>query len=76
VLVNNAGIYPSAPTLELTSVDWARVVRPDTETVFSCSREAPLAMREHRGGSIINIASLSALRPALNQSPATAARLP
>jgi len=68
VLVNNAGIYPSAPALEMTSSDWASVVRANTDTVFTCSREAALAMREHGSGSIINIASLSALRPAMNQS--------
>jgi 3-oxoacyl-[acyl-carrier protein] reductase len=43
-------------------------VRANTESVFTCSREAALAMRAHGGGSIVNIASLSALRPALNQS--------
>lgn len=44
VLVNNPGIYPSAPGLQLTSADWAGVLRTNTETVFTCSREAPLLL--------------------------------
>jgi len=67
-LVNNAGSYPSSPALEMTTDQWNDVVSANLETVFTCSREAALGMRERGGGSIVNIASLSALRPALNQS--------
>lgn len=68
ILVNHAGTYPSTPALELTTADWNAVVAANLETVFTCSREAALHMRERGGGSIVNIASLSASRPALNQS--------
>ena len=68
VLVNNAGVYPSAPLLELSGAAWAEVFRVNTEGTFSCLRAASAAMARRGHGAIVNIASLSALRPAAEQS--------
>ena len=64
VLVNNAGIFPSVPVLEMTADDFDRVQRVNLRGVFLCSREAARRMRDHRtGGRIINVTSIDALHP-------------
>jgi 3-oxoacyl-[acyl-carrier protein] reductase len=69
VLVNNAGSYPTRPLLDMTTDDWSAVLRDNATTTFSCTRSAARTMIERgRGGSIINIASLSATHPAPEQS--------
>lgn len=64
VLVNNAGIFPSTPVLEMSPDDFDRVVRTNLRGVFLCSREAALRMRgQDAGGRIINVTSVDALHP-------------
>ncbi|MBN2251779.1 MAG: SDR family oxidoreductase [Candidatus Altiarchaeota archaeon] len=58
VLVNNAGIYPFKPFLELTEADWDKVLSTNLKSAFMCSREAAKAMAD--GGRIINISSVAA----------------
>jgi len=66
ILVNNAGIYPVDNILEMTAEQWSAVLKVNLEGTFMCSREAGLKMaKQGRGGVIINIASMGALKPSM-----------
>jgi 3-oxoacyl-[acyl-carrier protein] reductase len=56
-LVNNAGIMPSTPFLQITDEEWDLVFRSDLYSMFYCSQAAIPAMLRSGGGSIVNIAS-------------------
>jgi 2-deoxy-D-gluconate 3-dehydrogenase len=63
-MVNNAGIFPKTPIDEAEMATWDRVIGVNVRGLFFCSREASLQMRKQGwGGSIINIASVSAFQP-------------
>jgi len=63
IWVNNAGIYPSTPLLEMTDEDWDSVLDVNLKGAFVGAREAARRMVElDRGGVIINIASVSGYR--------------
>jgi len=61
-LVNNAGIAVFAPLLETSEADWNRVLEVNLTGPFLCTRAAVPLMREHGGGAIVNITSISAVR--------------
>jgi NAD(P)-dependent dehydrogenase (short-subunit alcohol dehydrogenase family) len=61
-LVNNAGIAVFAPLMELADDDWDRVLAVNLTGPFLCTRAAVPLMREHGGGAIVNITSISGLR--------------
>src|SRR6195952_1636842 len=61
-LVNNAGVAVFAPLLETSDDDWSRVLRVNLTGPFLCTKAAVPLMREHGGGSIVNITSISAVR--------------
>lgn len=66
VLVNNAGIFPSCPVLEMETAAFDRVLSVNLRGVFLCTREAALAMVEQgRGGAIVNVTSIDALHPSM-----------
>lgn len=66
LLVNNAGIFPTCPVLEMATADFDRVVSVNLRGVFLCTREAALAMVEQgRGGAIVNVTSVDALHPSM-----------
>jgi 3-oxoacyl-[acyl-carrier protein] reductase len=58
VLVNNAGIYPFKPFLELTETDWDKVININLKSVFLTSQAVAKIMPT--GGKIINISSIAA----------------
>jgi 3-oxoacyl-[acyl-carrier protein] reductase len=61
VLVNNAGIYPYAPFLDMTEAQWDKVITINLKGTFLCSQAAARQMaKQGRGGRIINIASIAA----------------
>ncbi|HVN50681.1 MAG TPA: SDR family oxidoreductase, partial [Acidimicrobiales bacterium] len=63
IWVNNAGIYPSAPVLELTDDSWDRVLDVNLRGSFIGAREAATRMvAAGRGGVIVNIASTAAFQ--------------
>jgi NAD(P)-dependent dehydrogenase (short-subunit alcohol dehydrogenase family) len=68
VLVNNAGSFPNSPLLDLGLDDWKRMYADNVESTFLCTRAAGNAMKNTGGGSIINIASISALNPGSDHS--------
>lgn len=68
VLINNAGIFPSKPFLEMSLQDWHEMFSANVDTAFNCTRFAAEAMKAADGGTIVNIASISALCPGDNHS--------
>jgi NAD(P)-dependent dehydrogenase (short-subunit alcohol dehydrogenase family) len=61
-LVNNAGIAVFAPLLETSDEDWKRVLEVNLTGPFLCTKAAAPLMREHGGGAVVNITSISAVR--------------
>src|SRR5258706_7864069 len=61
-LVNNAGIAMFAPLLETSDDDWNRVLAVNLTGPFLCTKAAAPLMREHGGGAVVNITSISAVR--------------
>lgn len=63
IWVNNAGIYPARPVLEMTDDDWDQVMNVNLRGAFVGSREAARRMVAiGSGGVIINITSVSGYR--------------
>jgi len=66
IMVNNAGIFPMKPVLEMSTEEWDRVLRINLKGAFICAREAAKQMvSQGKGGRIINIASVDALHPSM-----------
>ena len=63
VLVNNAGSFPNSPLLDLGLDDWQRMYADNVESTFLCTKAASNALKNGGGGSVINMASTSALNP-------------
>ena len=58
VLVNNAGVYPRVPFLEMREADWDLVLDVNLKGGFFCAQAAAQTMVSgERRGSIINLAS-------------------
>jgi NAD(P)-dependent dehydrogenase (short-subunit alcohol dehydrogenase family) len=68
VLVNNAGIYPSDPFLNLTEETWDKVLNINLRGVFLCSQKALPDMIARRQGWIVNIASVDGKKPGPNNA--------
>tara|TARA_Y100001970_G_scaffold243137_1_gene308140 strand:+ start:3764 stop:4528 length:765 start_codon:yes stop_codon:yes gene_type:complete len=66
-IVNNAGIFPTTGPIEKVTDDFvSRMLEVNVRAQYSASREASKYLRD--GGSIINIASIAALRGGANIS--------
>lgn len=61
ILVNNAGISISKPVADSSFDEWRQVLAVNLDGVFLGCRHAIAAMRN--GGSIVNVASVSGIRP-------------
>lgn len=61
ILVNNAGATRIAPSTELSREDWQLVLDVNLSGTFRCSQVFARGMLEAGGGSIVSIASISAL---------------
>src|SRR5918996_3074289 len=58
VLVNNAGVYPRVPFLEMKEGDWDYVLDVNLKGSFLCAQAAArLMIAQRRGGAIVNVAS-------------------
>lgn len=60
VLVNNAGIARTAPAQEMSLETWNEVLETNLTGVFLCAKHAGGAMIDDGGGTIVNMASMSA----------------
>jgi NAD(P)-dependent dehydrogenase (short-subunit alcohol dehydrogenase family) len=73
IVINNAGAYrgtrvaPDAPDDDAW-VDWTTELDTNLRTTVLVTRAAIPALRARGGGAIVNIASISALHPALEQA--------
>jgi 3(or 17)beta-hydroxysteroid dehydrogenase len=63
VLVNNAGVPSGGPVAETSLAEWRRVLAVNLDGVFLGTKYGIRALRAGGGGSIVNIASVSGLRP-------------
>ena len=59
ILVNNAGIEPKAPILDMAVEDWRRTLDVNLSAAFYTSQAAGRVMRDAGGGVIVNIASIA-----------------
>jgi 3-oxoacyl-[acyl-carrier protein] reductase len=59
VLINNAGIYPRQPFLEMTEEQWDTMQDINMKSVFHCSKLVMPHMVRQRAGAIVNIASVT-----------------
>lgn len=62
ILVNNAGVSFAGTVAEMSLADWRRVFSVNLDGVFLGIRHAIWAM-QGRGGSIVNVASVSGIKP-------------
>lgn len=63
ILVNNAGIFPRVPFLEMKESDWDAVMNVNLKGTFRSSQAAAKRMvASDKKGSIVNLASVAALR--------------
>ncbi|HEX2939870.1 MAG TPA: SDR family NAD(P)-dependent oxidoreductase [Rhodopila sp.] len=63
-LDNNVGIGSKGSVVEETEENWTRVMHVNVDTMFLvCKHAIPAMVRTAGGGSIVNISSISALRP-------------
>lgn len=63
IWINNAGIFPTQPLLEMSDESWDRVLDVNLRGAFIGSREAARCMiAGGRGGVIVNVASVAGFR--------------
>jgi len=75
VLVNNAGVYPVQPLLEMTAADWEDVLAANLRSAFLTTQAAAGHMvQPGKNAVIINIASIEARHPAPGHSHYAAAK--
>ena len=67
IMVNNAGVYPWSPVLDITEEMWGKTLDVNLKGMFFYSQAAAVEMiRAGRGGRIINIASKDGINPGGN----------
>lgn len=57
ILVNNAGVQTFKPLLDVTEEEWDLVVDTNLKGCFLCTQQAARYMKDHGGGSILNLGS-------------------
>src|SRR3989304_4795926 len=63
ILDNNVGIGGRGTVVDVDEADWEHVMRVNVTGMMLASKHAIPAMRRSGGGAIVNISSISALRP-------------
>ena len=64
IVINNAGVPSGTIAMEMPLSEWRQVFLTNTEGVFVVAQAAAQKMAKAGGGSIVNIASITGLRPA------------
>ncbi len=59
ILINNAGIYPRQPFLEMTEEQWDAMQDINLKSVFHCTKLVLPHMVKQRSGAIVNISSVT-----------------
>jgi NAD(P)-dependent dehydrogenase (short-subunit alcohol dehydrogenase family) len=68
VLVNNAGVIELGSVVEMSEEKWDRVINVNLKGTFLCTQVVAPVMIQQGRGSIVNLASIAAKRPAPLQS--------
>jgi NAD(P)-dependent dehydrogenase (short-subunit alcohol dehydrogenase family) len=63
LLDNNVGVGSRGSVLDESEESWRRVMQINVDSMFLAARHAIHAMRRSGGGAIVNVSSISALRP-------------
>src|SRR5499426_754697 len=63
LLDNNVGIGSRGSVVDETEESWRRLMQVNVDTMFLAAKHAIPAMRRTGGGAIVNVSSISALRP-------------
>jgi NAD(P)-dependent dehydrogenase (short-subunit alcohol dehydrogenase family) len=74
IVVNNAGAGSVKALHRYSDDEWERLVRVNLTGVFHGIRAAVDLLRAAGGGSIVNVASLSGIRPTRGEGPYSAAK--
>ncbi|MBS0366871.1 MAG: glucose 1-dehydrogenase [Proteobacteria bacterium] len=74
ILVNNAGVYRTHPTLELAAEEYMNLVRINQLGTFLGMRAVIAGMRDAGGGSIVNVASTAGVEGVPNALAYTASK--
>ena len=74
LLVNNVGVFPEAPFLEMSLDLWNRSFEVNLTSFFLFSQAAAREMVTRGGGSIVNISSLDARNGVVNFAAYAAAK--
>jgi NAD(P)-dependent dehydrogenase (short-subunit alcohol dehydrogenase family) len=82
ILVNNAGICFHRPALEVPDEEWDAVINVNLRALWKMSTAAADHMKDHGGGTVVNVGSISAMivnrpqwQPAYNASKAAVHQL-
>ena len=59
VLINNAGVYPRQPFLEMTEEQWDAMQDVNLKSVFHCTKLVMPHMVRQRSGAVVNISSVT-----------------
>ena len=59
VLINNAGVEPHKPIVQLDEWDWDRTIDVNLKGAFICSQSVGRMMIKQGGGVIVNVASIA-----------------
>jgi 3-oxoacyl-[acyl-carrier protein] reductase len=59
VLINNAGIYPRRPFLEMSEQDWDTMQQVNLKSVYHCTQLVLPHMVQQNSGAIVSIASVT-----------------
>ena len=62
ILVNNAGIFPSEPFLQMSEQNFEKVIDINLKGSFLMAQACAKEMQKQKSGSIINIASIAAIK--------------
>jgi 3-oxoacyl-[acyl-carrier protein] reductase len=65
ILANIAGLYPSAPIMDMKEEEWDRVYDVNIKGIFNCSQAVIPTMVANRSGKIISIASVDGMQPGI-----------
>ncbi len=59
VLINNAGVYPRQPFLEMTEEQWDAMQQINLKSVYHCTKLVMPHMVKKKSGSVVNISSVT-----------------
>ena len=74
ILVNNAGITRDRSLMGMSREDWGDVIDTDLTGVFNTTRACIITFLKQKSGSIVNVSSVSGIRPMAGQVNYAAAK--